>query len=254
VSGVSSERPRVLVAHEQALIGRAVERVLDLYGFEVEWCATGLGAQTRLREAKFDAFVVDVALPDLPGFLLIDEAREQGVRAIILAAAVYRKTSYKRRPTRLYGADDYVEIHHLGDHLPQRLRHHLGMADDHLEETEVRGIHELLESIGDKRLDDPNGKRLAELLVADMLLYNADAFGLGEAPLVRERLNGQLDGLSKIFLQVHGNDNPADPKPIIAEALGHFLSNGVFAGLVDELALGASDEEGAPEMPNPRLA
>lgn len=256
-------RPTVLVAHEQALIGRAVQRVLDLHGFDVDWCASGEEARLRLKDKTFDAFVVDVGLPDGPGLLLIDEARATGVKAIVLAAAVYRKTSYKRRPNRLYGADDYVEVHHLGDHLPQRLRYHLGMNDVETEAGEAQRIHELLESIGDARLDRGDDRRLAELLVADMLLYNGDVIGLGETPLVRDRLKGQLDDLGKLFIQVQsqnalqhsGESLAAGPaRVLIAEALTHFLANSTFSEVAEELngtkAKPPEADESAPGDPD----
>lgn len=249
MSAGASERPRVLVAHEQGLIGRAVERVLDVHGFSVAWCATGEAARARLQQGDIDAFVVDVALPDLPGFLLIDEARELGVRAIILAAAVYRKTSYKRRPNRLYGADDYVEIHHLGDHLPLRLRHHLGMPSNEADDGEAKRLHDMLESYGDERLGAGDGVRLAELLVSDMLLYNADAIALGEAELVRERLSSQVDDLARLYAQVHqqyvGSPVEVDvARKRVTETLGRYLENGAFASVVSAMS--------APSAATPR--
>jgi CheY-like chemotaxis protein len=224
--------------------------VLDVPGFSVAWCATGEGARERLREGGIDAFVVDVALPDLPGFLLIDEARELGVRAIILAAAVYRKTSYKRRPNRLYGADDYVEIHHLGDHLPQRLRHHLGLPGEEADGGEAKRLHDMLESYGDERLGAGDGARLAELLVSDMLLYNADAIALGEAEMVRERLSSQVDDLASLYAQVHQQYvgvevGAVDARRRVTETLGRYLENGAFASVA-----AAMQAEGATNSPS----
>src|SRR5208337_2285915 len=40
---------------------------------------------------------------------------------VVLLASVYRHTAYKRRPTSLYGAHDYVEQHHVPDLLPTKL-------------------------------------------------------------------------------------------------------------------------------------
>ncbi|HWB73464.1 MAG TPA: hypothetical protein VG755_00885, partial [Nannocystaceae bacterium] len=96
----------------------------------------------------------------------------QGARAVVLVASVYRATSYKRRPTSLYGADDYIEIHHLGDALPTKLRALLGLAemprDMHLDAAEALRVE------GDTRMTQHDDAALAKLIVADMVLYNGD--------------------------------------------------------------------------------
>ena len=40
---------------------------------------------------------------------------------IILIASVFQHTRYKRAPTSLYGADDYVEKHHIRDRLLEKI-------------------------------------------------------------------------------------------------------------------------------------
>ena len=40
---------------------------------------------------------------------------------VVLVASIYNRTGYKRRPTSLYGADDYVEQHHIPDALVGKL-------------------------------------------------------------------------------------------------------------------------------------
>src|SRR5262249_52533416 len=119
--------PTVLVAHERGTIGRVVTRVLGHEGFASRFVPSGREALAELTKSAWDALVVDVGLPDIPGYELVERARAlrasgQGATFSVLVASVYRPTGYKRRPTRLYGADDYVEIHHLGDALPVKLR------------------------------------------------------------------------------------------------------------------------------------
>lgn len=209
-------------------MGRAVERVLDCHGFDVIWVQRADEARARLALGGVDALVVDVALPDDPGFALIETARDAGVQAVLLVAAVYRKTSYKRRPKRLYGADDYVEIHHLGDHLPARLRRHLRLPplvakaeNEALAESER--AHEVLEALGDDRLQEGDGARLAEVLVADLLLYNGDAFSVADAQGVRDRLDAQLDAVTELFARLRPDgENPA---ALVETAFRELLEN-----------------------------
>lgn len=171
--------PSVLFAHERRAVGRAVSHVLEREGFSVHIVTGGRACRKALAGQRWDALVVDVALPEVPGYELADEARaatgESGARVVVLVASVYRRTSYKRRPTRLYGADDYVEIHHLCDDLPSKLRLHLGLPPSAPSERVAAEAREQLRVEGDARLRPADHERLASLIVADMILYNGDA-------------------------------------------------------------------------------
>jgi CheY-like chemotaxis protein len=173
-------RPTVLVAHERSAVRQIVGHVLSQEGFDPTPAADADAVLAALRDRPWAGLVLDVALPGTPAFELCDRTRELrdaglGARAIVLVASVYRPTSYKRRPTRLYGADDYVEIHHLGDALPTKLRRALGLdgldgtgADMHLDAGEA------LREIGDGRMGEFADAELAKLIVADVVLYNGD--------------------------------------------------------------------------------
>ena len=171
--------PQVLFAHERRAVGRAVSHVLEREGFSVHIVTGGKACREAIHSRAWDALVVDVALPEVPGYELCEEARavkgDAGARVIVLVASVYRRTSYKRRPTRLYGADDYVEIHHLCDDLPAKLRQHLALPDVAAAETAQAEAREQLRVEGDARMQPADQERLASLIVADMILYNGDA-------------------------------------------------------------------------------
>jgi DNA-binding response OmpR family regulator len=199
----AGRRPRVLFAHGHSIIGLAVTRVLFAHGFTVEQVRSADQVRAALVEGQFDALVVDVALPGAPGFELTAPAREAGVRVVILVASVFRRTSYKRRPLRLYGADDYVEIHHLGDHLPQRLREHLGLGVSELPADTLREVLELLHASGDSRLSEEAPESLAGLIVADLLLYNGDRMAEAESvEQARSAVANDLEHARALFAQV----------------------------------------------------
>jgi DNA-binding response OmpR family regulator len=176
--------PRILFAHERPSVARAVERVLVREGFEVRSLPDGISTERVLASERHAALVVDVALPGIPGYELTRIAKslaaaspDRGAEVVVLIASVYRRTSYKRRPSRLYGADDYVEIHHLGDLLPVKLRRLLRMPQSTAEtDHEVLQVEtaEALRVEGDERMTEHDEASLASLIVADMVLYNGD--------------------------------------------------------------------------------
>lgn len=211
--GADERRPRVLLGHAGPVIAEAARRILEAHGFDAHVATDTQSVERSLARASWDALVVDVALPGVPGyeltgFELTSVARNVGVKVVILVASVFRRTSYKRQPRRLYGADDYVEIHHLGDHLPNRLRRHLGLAmsDAGSAEPAVESLREVIWTLnerGDEHLLEQTPRGLAMLIVADVLLYNGDR--ITQADSVEEALAAvasDLDGARDLFGQV----------------------------------------------------
>lgn len=227
-------RPRVLLAHAGPVIAGAAQRILQAHGFDAEVVPNSVAVERALAAGGWDALVVDVALPGAPGaertgFELTGPARDAGVKVVILVASVFRRTSYKRRPRRLYGADDYVEIHHLGDHLPNRLRAHLGLGDPELPSESLREVLGTLRERGDEHLRQQTPKGLATLIVADLLLYNGDR--ITEAGTVEEALaaiGSDLDGARELFEQLHpGTDGDPEPgdRDLIGEAFRELVAS-----------------------------
>lgn len=212
-----STGPRILVAHERVALGEATRRVLAAQGFVVEVVADGEAAAAALRAGPWAALILDVALPGAVGcHELIPQAKAGDPPAkVILVASVFRRTSYKRRPTQLYGADDYVEIHHLGDQLPGKLWRLLGGDPTQLAGmVEAEAVLATLQEEGDARLLEQreHGSRLAALIVADMILYAGDrVLGAASAEEARAQLAGDLDAARQLFRQIGGEPEGADP-------------------------------------------
>jgi len=224
-----SKGPTVLVAHERATVGRVVTRVLGHEGFGARFVGDGLAALAELERTAWDALVVDVALPGIAAYDLVERARAlrargQGAGVVVLVASVYRSTSYKRRPTRLYGADDYVEIHHLGDALPVKLRRLLGLPVREPDDAEVRGAAIALRDEGDTRFDLHPEAELAQVIVADVVLYNGDRIlGAADVDAAAAAVADDLDVARHLFEQVvrgRGSQVQGDP---IGEAFSQLM-------------------------------
>lgn len=223
----------VLFAHERPSVARAVGHVLRARGFDVVSVRDGNAATEALEGRRYDALVVDVALPGRPGYELIDVAREahgrgRGAQAVVLVSSVFRKTSYKRRPARLYGADDYVELHHLGDMLPDKLARLLGLdapRDDAAEQETTDAVTE----VADARFDDEDPEQLATLIIADVVLYNGDR--LAETATVdeaRSALRDDLEVARDLLRQVfaaRGHRTPAHADAAVDDAFEGLMTS-----------------------------
>jgi len=186
-------RLRVVIAHEEETIREAAMDVARGCGYEVVGVTEGDSALALLQSKPLPAaLVVDVALPRLLGYELTEYITSTNLSTrVILVASVYSKTAYKRRPSSLHGADDYVEQHHIVDMLGDKLEKLLvGMKKEgHENEMESRTAtlskKEELKQASEKLMGAGSetsvaeqavnrAKRLARLIVADIALYGGD--------------------------------------------------------------------------------
>ena len=121
----SSSGILVLVAHDSEVVRYMVAGVLTEAGFRVEVVSNGVDVLTKATELRPQGLVLDVGLPGVYGFELCERLKGNPVTKdikIILLSSVYDRRRYKRTPDSLYGADDYIEKHHIQDLLPVKLR------------------------------------------------------------------------------------------------------------------------------------
>jgi len=111
---------KILVANESAAFCGAVKKVLAMEPFEVFTYNDGKTAFAAIEQLKPDVVLLDVALPSMYGFEICEAIRKNpaiSTSKLILLASIYDKTRYKRAPNSLYGADGYIEKHHIPDSL-----------------------------------------------------------------------------------------------------------------------------------------
>lgn len=180
--------PALLVAHDSAAMRAEIREALRNRPERLLEAQSGEDALRILVREHPRVLVVDVALPGREPFLLCDDIAQAGLRTrVILVASVYDHTRYKRRPTSLYGADDYVEQHHIPDMLPGKVERLLGLDPGPWQPGPVDPVQaERLREAGQALLTIRGGTpeegrrqaaRLADLLVADLALYTGDILG-----------------------------------------------------------------------------
>lgn len=210
-------RIKVFVANESAAFCQAVQKVLASEPFDVTVFNDGLEAMKCIETEKPSAVLLDVALPTMYGFEICEEVRKNRLLddvKLILVASIYDKTKYKRTPTSLYGADAYIEKHHIPDSLASLIKklvdggegrktspdiseatggfHEKFTADAAVEQSDVteadRGNlsrdemlpgtetteSSSLSSSVEHTENMAKARRLARIIVSDILLYNQD--------------------------------------------------------------------------------
>ncbi|MRR53512.1 MAG: response regulator [Deltaproteobacteria bacterium] len=122
--GQSDKPVTVLVANESPDFCASVAHILSSEPITVLCCHDGKEAMDLIEEHRPDVVLLDVALPTLYGFEICETIRNTpALSAVktILIASIYDKTRYKREPQSLYGADDYIEKHHIPDSLSAKI-------------------------------------------------------------------------------------------------------------------------------------
>lgn len=243
---------RVLVAHDEQRLRESAMQVARTAGYEVVGVADGDSARILLHSQPVPAaLVVDVALPRVAAYELCDEIAREGLpTVVILIASVFSKTAYKRRPTSLYGAHDYVEQHHIVDQLAPKLERAISatpggpaspIPHGRLSQTAQHRALRIQEA-GEARLafryrDRAEGieraQRLARLIVADVLLYCGDevaewrAQGAGGA--IPTALADDLDEGRRLF-ELRVPPEIAGDHDFVGEALAELLAGKVGGG------------------------
>ena len=97
---------RILVVDDEKEIADVIELYLKNEGFEVEKFYTGKDALVSIEKAAPDMALLDVMLPDIDGFEVLQKIREKYNFPVIMLTA---KTEYMDKINGLMlGADDYM--------------------------------------------------------------------------------------------------------------------------------------------------
>lgn len=190
---------QVLIAHDSEEMAAEIRSALSDHVQRLRTVPDGRQALSRLLWEHPRVLVVDVGLPERAPFELCDDIAQAGLRTrVVLVASVYNHTRYKRRPTSLYGADDYVEQHHIHDKLAGKVVRLMSGArgpgdvrPGEIDPAAAARVREAADAMLTIEFEDPSqgqrrAARLCELIVADMVLYNGEAIEamstLEEAP------------------------------------------------------------------------
>ena len=98
---------RILLVEDDETIADFVEKGLREAGFAVDRVADGETGLARALGESYDAAIVDVMLPRLDGFALIDAVRARGVRTPVLILSARRSVDDRVRGLQA-GGDDYL--------------------------------------------------------------------------------------------------------------------------------------------------
>src|SRR5919204_4935957 len=98
---------KVLIVEDDEVIAQGMSRHLAAAGFDPLWVASGEQGLARLRYEQPIVCVLDLMLPGVDGWKLIETARSEGIGTPILVVSA-RGTEHDRIHALEIGADDYL--------------------------------------------------------------------------------------------------------------------------------------------------
>jgi len=98
---------KVLIIEDDDVIARGMTRHLQTAGFDAISVANGETGIQRLRFERPDVCVLDLMLPGLDGWKVIEQARSEGIGTPIVVVSA-RGTEHDRVHALEIGADDYL--------------------------------------------------------------------------------------------------------------------------------------------------
>ena len=98
---------KVLIIEDDDVIARGMARHLETAGFDAVGVANGETGLARLRYERPDVCVLDLMLPGIDGWRVIEQARAEGIGTPIIVVSA-RGTEHDRVHALEIGADDYL--------------------------------------------------------------------------------------------------------------------------------------------------
>jgi DNA-binding response OmpR family regulator len=118
----------LLIVEDEARIAAFLARGLEARGYAVEHVVTGAEAFERVRGHEVDLMILDLGLPDVDGFELLRQLREEGEEFPVIILTARGEVPQRVEGLNL-GADDYLTKPFAFDELLARIRARLRDRD-----------------------------------------------------------------------------------------------------------------------------
>jgi DNA-binding response OmpR family regulator len=100
------KKKKILLAEDDKPIARTMNNKLIKSGFDVVVASDGAEALKILEKDKFDLIILDIMMPKVDGFGVLEELKKRGIKTpVIITSNLSQKSDEKK--ARELGAKDY---------------------------------------------------------------------------------------------------------------------------------------------------
>lgn len=107
VAPMTTERPRVLIVDDEVRLAEALRQGLNRRGFDATAVHDGDQGYQRARTGGFDLILLDLMLPGMSGYKVVEALRKDGVQTPVLMLTA-KDGEYDQADAFELGVDDYV--------------------------------------------------------------------------------------------------------------------------------------------------
>ena len=200
---ISFMAAKVLVVDDEKMIVKGLRFSLQQDGYEVECAYDGEEALGMIRERQYDIVLLDVMLPKLSGFEVLQQVREFSDVPVIMLTA--RGDDMDKILGLDYGADDYVTKPFNPLEVKGRIKAIIRRTSRARKAEEVK---ENIIEVGDLRMDLDN--RRVTLSDKEINLTSKE-FELLELLATHA---GKVYSRAMLLQMVWGKDNPGDVRTV----------------------------------------
>lgn len=101
-----AKQKKILIVEDEKPLARALGLKLESAGFLTQTATNGSEALTILKKEAFDAMILDMVMPQMDGFTLLKELKENHIKLGIIAASNLAQKEDIERAKNL-GASEY---------------------------------------------------------------------------------------------------------------------------------------------------
>jgi DNA-binding response OmpR family regulator len=102
----------ILVVDDDKAVQEMLGDTLRHAGYDVETCRDGRKVMPLLEERAFDLLILDVLIPHMNGFTLIEQIRTHPALRelpVVMISGIYRSRNHKSEMAQRYGVADYLD-------------------------------------------------------------------------------------------------------------------------------------------------
>ncbi|MCD8507785.1 response regulator [Candidatus Woesebacteria bacterium] len=104
---MNDSSPSILIVEDEAAMAKALELKLTKEGYIVKVAANGREGMSALRENQFDAMLLDIMMPEVDGWEMMETMQREGISLPILITSNLSQTEDIQRAEAL-GAKKFL--------------------------------------------------------------------------------------------------------------------------------------------------
>lgn len=114
---------RILIIEDDESIAKLQKDYLEIAGFEVDICLTGLDGLNALRQNTYNLLILDVMLPEMDGYDILRSMQDSKDIPVLMVSA--KKEEIDKIRGLSLGADDYITKPFSPGELVARVKSHI---------------------------------------------------------------------------------------------------------------------------------